>query len=69
VRAAYYVRAVFAALKEGLSAVQMERLRNSLPEMFEPIFESFSGETVEPMPPNDRAQQIAETARSERQDM
>jgi uncharacterized protein (DUF2267 family) len=62
VRAAYYVRAVFAALKGGLSAEQMERVRNNLPEMFDPVFESFSGETIEPMPPHERAQEVGDEA-------
>jgi uncharacterized protein (DUF2267 family) len=62
VRAAYYVRAVFGALKEALSAEQMERLRNNLPEMFDPVFESFSGEMIEPMPPHERAQAVGDEA-------
>ena len=65
VRAAYYVRAVFGALKEVLSAEQMERVRNNLPEMFDPVFESFSGETVERMRPHERAQAGGDEARGE----
>jgi uncharacterized protein (DUF2267 family) len=62
VRAAYYVRAVFAALQEVLTAEQMERLRAHLPEMFGPVFDSFSGATVQPPPAHERAQEVGEEA-------
>lgn len=68
VQAAYYVRAVFGGLKQALSAEQMERIRNNLPEMFDPVFESFSGETVAAPPPHERAQEIGEAVKRERRE-